>query len=109
MSKANIDEALETAQRLLDGDEDYCNLHRARNMAQAVVDLKSRLTPRPMDEAPTDGTPVLIQLGEYGDPTAWKWSVMCCEGVGKVWTLHCWYSGEALEDYCNGWLPCPPE
>ena len=77
--------------------------------AYIARELRTRLTPRPMDSAPRDGTPVLIQLGAFGDPTDWKWCVLACAGAGKVWTLHGWHSGEATEEYCQGWLPLPTD
>ena len=66
-----------------------------------VKELEEERTPRPMGEAPQDGTPILIKC-KFG------WSV----GYRKpehptVWHLHGWFSVDWVDSYCLGWLPLP--
>ena len=76
-------------------------LDRLEAAEARVAELEAAQQPRPMAEAPQDGTHILIKC-EFG------WSV----GHRRprqptVWYLTGWHATEWRDDLCLGWLPLP--
>jgi len=68
--------------------------------SKRALAAEAQLEPRSMDEAPRDGTAILVRC-KFG------LCVLKFRVGTTVWMLEGWHSGECTEEYCLEWWPLP--
>lgn len=72
----------------------------AYEVEQCIKELESTLSPRPIEEAPRDGTPILL-FGRHWNEPAQRWDTGWIEGK--------WFDDEAhrTQNHFTHWVPLP--